>query len=65
MAFKYDVPLAQQTPTSASKVVLSKSFKIDIVNGSGFTTATTYDLGWLPKDAQVVSGAASHPASAQ
>lgn len=55
MAFKYDVPLAQQTPTTDSKVVLIKSFKIDIAAGSGFTTATTYDLGWLPKEAQVVS----------
>lgn len=55
MAFKYDVPLAQQTPTTDSKVVLTKSFKIDIAAGSGFTTATTYDLGWLPKEAQVVS----------
>lgn len=54
MAFKYDVPLAQQTPTTDSKVVLTKSFKIDIVAGSGFTTATAYDLGWLPKDAQVI-----------
>ena len=56
MAFKYDVPLAQQTPTTNSKVVLTKSFKIDIAAGSGFTTATTYDLGWLPKEAQVLSG---------
>ena len=55
MAFKYDLPAAQQTPTSDSKVFLSKSFKIDIAGGSGFTTATTYDLGWLPKDAQVLS----------
>lgn len=56
MSFKYDLTANQQTPTSDSKVVLCKSFKIDIANGSGFTTATTYDLGWLPKDAQVVSG---------
>lgn len=56
MAFKYDVPFAQQTPTSDSKAVLCKSFKIDIAGGSGFTTATAYDLGWLPKEAQVISG---------
>lgn len=56
MAFKYDVPLAQQTPTTDSKVVLTKSFKIDIAAGSGFTTATAYSLGWMPKDAQVVGG---------
>lgn len=55
MAFKYDIPFAQQTPTTDSKVVLTKSFKIDIAAGSGFTTATAYDLGWLPKDAQVIS----------
>lgn len=54
MSFKYDLTANQQTPTSDSKVVLCKSFKIDIANGSGFLTATTYDLGWLPKDAQVV-----------
>ena len=55
MAFKYDIPLAQQTPTTDSKALLCKSFKIDIAGGSGFTTATAYDLGWLPKDAQVIS----------
>lgn len=54
MAFKYDLPAAQQTPTSDSKAILSKSFKIDIAGGSGFTTATAYDLGWLPKDAQAI-----------
>lgn len=54
MSFKYDLTANQQTPTSDSKVVLCKSFKIDIANGSGFLTATTYDLGWLPNDAQVV-----------
>lgn len=56
MAFKYALSAEQQTPTSDSKVVLCKSFKIDIAAGSGFTTATAYDLGWLPKDAQVVGG---------
>lgn len=54
MAFKYALSAEQQTPTSDSKSVLCKSFKIDIAGGSGFLTATTYDLGWLPKDAQVV-----------
>ncbi len=57
MAFNYALSAEQQTPTSDSKVVLCKSFKIDIAAGSGFTTATTYNLGWLPKDAQVVSAA--------
>jgi len=56
MAFKYALSAEQQTPTSDSKVVLCKSFKIDIAAGSGFTTATAYELGWLPKDAQVVWG---------
>lgn len=54
MSFKYALTAAQQTPTSDSKAVLCKSFKIDIANGAGFTTATAYDLGWLPKEAQVV-----------
>jgi len=54
MAFKYALSAAQQTPTSESKPILCKSFKIDIAAGSGFTTATAYDLGWLPKDAQVI-----------
>jgi len=54
MAFKYALSAEQQTPTSDSKVVLCKSFKIDIAAGSGFTTATAYDLGWLPKDAQII-----------
>jgi len=56
MAFKYALSAEQQTPTSDSKVVLCKSFKIDIAAGSGFTTATAYGLGWLPKDAQPVGG---------
>lgn len=55
MSFNYTLTASQQTPTSESKNVLCKSFKIDIAAGSGFTTATTYDLGWLPKDAQIVS----------
>lgn len=54
MSFKYDLTANQQTPTSDSKVVLCKSFKIDIANGSGFVSGTTYDLGWLPKDAQAI-----------
>ena len=54
MSFNYALTANQQTPTSDSKTVLCKSFKIDIAAGSGFLTATTYDLGWLPKDAQVV-----------
>jgi len=56
MSFNYALTANQQTPTSDSKVVLCKSFKIDIAAGSGFTTATSYTLGWLPKDAQVVGG---------
>jgi len=55
MSFKYDLTANQQTPTSDSKVVLCKSFKIDIAAGSGFLSGTTYDLGWLPKEAQIVS----------
>jgi len=54
MSFKYDLTANQQTPTSDSKVVLCKSFKIDIANGSGFLSGTTYDLGWLPKEAQAM-----------
>lgn len=54
MAFKYALSAEQQTPTSDSKVVLCKSFKIDIAAGSGFTTATAYTLGAIPKDAQIV-----------
>ena len=56
MAFKYALSAEQQTPTSDSKVVLCKSFKIDIAAGSGFTTATAYTLGKLPAEAQVVGG---------
>lgn len=54
MSFKYDLTANQQTPTSDSKVVLCKSFKIDIASGSGFTSGQSYDLGWLPKDAQII-----------
>lgn len=57
MSFNYALTANQQTPTSNSKVILCKSFKIDIAGGSGFTTATEYDLGWLPKEAQVVFSA--------
>lgn len=59
MSFNYALTANQQTPTSDSKVVLCKSFKIDIAAGSGFLTATTYDLGWLPKEAQVMSYSAT------
>lgn len=57
MAFTYSTPTtqAQQTPTFGSKPLLCKSFKIDIAGGSGFTTATTYTLGSLPKGSQVVN----------
>lgn len=55
MSFKYDLTANQQTPTSGSKVILSKSFKIDIANGSGFLSGTGYQFGWLPKDAQVLA----------
>jgi hypothetical protein len=55
MAFKYALSAEQQTPTSDSKAILVKSFKIDIANGSGFLTATAYPIGWLPKDAQVIA----------
>lgn len=61
MSFKYDLTANQQTPTSDSKVVLCKSFKIDIANGSGFLTGTTYDLGWLPKEAQPIGGFLATP----
>jgi len=61
MSFKYDLTANQQTPTSDSKVVLCKSFKIDIAAGSGFLSGTTYDLGWLPKDAQVVGSYTTVP----
>lgn len=54
MSFKYDLTANQQTPTSGSKVVLCKSFKIDIAAGSGFLSGTSYQLGWLPKDAQAI-----------
>ena len=55
MAFKYALSAEQQTPTSDSKAILVKSFKIDIASGSGFLTATAYPIGWLPKDAQVIA----------
>lgn len=61
MSFNYTLAASQQTPTSESKAVLCKSFKIDIAAGSGFLTATQYDLGWLPKDAQVVDAALYTP----
>lgn len=50
----------QRTPTFGSKVLLVKSFLVDVAGVkspfSGFTTATTYTVGMLPKEAQVVSG---------
>lgn len=61
MSFKYDLTANQQTPTSDSKTILCKSFKIDIAGGSGFLTATTYNLGWLPKEAQPVGGFLATP----
>ena len=59
MSFNYALTANQQTPTSDSKVILCKSFKINIAAGSGFLSGTTYDLGWLPKEAQVLSYSAT------
>jgi hypothetical protein len=48
----------QKTTSFGSKVMLCKSVKIDIAAGinNGFTSATTYTVGYLPKEAQVVGG---------
>lgn len=58
---EYPAPAAtQKTPTFGSKNLLCKSFLIDVSGVkspfSGFLTATTYTVGVLPKEAQVVGG---------
>ncbi len=61
---EYQAPAAlQKTPTFGSKTLLVKSVKIDIAAGvyNGFTTATTYTVGVLPKEAQVVGGLITAP----
>lgn len=47
-------PPQNQTPLFGAKSVQCKSFKIDIAAGNPFLTATTYTVGFLPKEAQVV-----------
>ena len=58
---EYPAPVAtQKTPTFGSKSLMTKSFLIDVTGvkspNSGFLTATTYTVGVLPKEAQVVGG---------
>lgn len=57
MAFNYQsAGPAGQTPLSpTSKDVQCKSFKIDF-SAANATTAVPIDIGWLPKDAQIVLG---------
>ena len=54
MSFIPEYANPNKTTTSGSKGVLCKSIKIDIAGGDGFTTATGYPAGALPKDAQVI-----------
>lgn len=56
-------PPNSQTPLFGAKSVQCKSFKIDIAAGNPFLTATTYTVGYLPKDAQFVEGALWVPTS--
>ena len=57
MAFQYTVTptTATKTPTYQSKQPLVKSFLVDINGGSLGESGVTYTLGYLPKDAQVLS----------
>jgi hypothetical protein len=57
MAFNYQSagPAGQTVLSPTSKDVQCKSFKIDL-SVANATTAVVYDMGWLPKDAQVVNG---------
>lgn len=48
-------PPQNQTPLFGAKSVQCKSFKIDIAAGNPFLTATAYTVGYLPKEAQIVS----------
>jgi len=56
MAFNYQsAGPAGQTPLSpTAKDIQCKSFKVDL-SVANATTAVAYDLGWLPKDAQIVN----------
>lgn len=56
MAFIYATPPTQaaRTGTYESKVLLCKSFKIDIAAGSPFLSGTSYPLGLLPSGAQLI-----------
>ena len=54
MSFNY-TPANPGTPITPPGLSLRcKSFLIDVTKGSGALTATTYDLGWLPKGSQIV-----------
>lgn len=56
MSFNYvNVPTtASRMPTYESKVVLAKSFLININGGSPAESAVPYVVGYLPKEAQVI-----------
>lgn len=56
MSFKYTQGQPQTAITPPALAVYCRSFKIDIAAGSGFTTATPYTLGVLPRGAQLVWG---------
>jgi hypothetical protein len=56
MSFNYAASTPQTVYTPAAKPVYCKSFKIDLAAVNA-TTAVEYDLGWLPKDSQVMFGA--------
>lgn len=56
MSFEYIRGQAQTSITPPAKQLYVKSFKIDIAAGDGFTSATEYTLGYLPRGSQVITG---------
>jgi len=56
MSFDYISGQVQTSLTPPARPMYCKSFKIDIAAGSGFTSATEYTLGYLPKGSQPLLG---------
>lgn len=63
MAFNYKTagPTGQTVLTPTSKDTQCRSFRVDF-SQTNATTAVAFDIGWLPKDAQVVGGTWSQTA---
>lgn len=56
MSFDYTRGSLQTAITPPAKDLYCKSFLIDIAAGDGFTSGTSYTIGYLPAGSQVIGG---------